>query len=555
MAQTQSFAQQVRSLPANFWFANFMEVLERLAYFGVRAVTPLFLVASAGKHGLGLTYDEKGTIYGIWALLQCLIPMVSGGYADRYGYRKSLAVAFTINILGYLGMALSLPISQYVQARGLPHASFWVFLAAACLIGTGTAIFKPPCQGTIAKCTTEETSSMGWGLFYWVVNIGGALGPIMAAQLRREIAWSNVFYAAAIITALNFLPAFLLYKEPERPAMPESAEEGERGPIGVFFHSILTVFEDLRLLVFLLIFSCFWLMFMQLFDLLPNFIDEWVNTSDVASIFAKINPAWIVAGQVKPEMIINIDAIAIVLLVIPISWLVGKINKLAAMVIGMTIAVVGLIGSGSTRFGWLCCLMIFIFSLGEMASSPTFNAYVGLIAPKDKKALYMGYANIPFAIGWAIGAKVGGVLYEQMAAKFRLAREYLIHLGFSPDFAKDATELPKERVMEVLQHALNTGHAPAIEQKIQSALASAHLTGAAAAAAPDKVAAVIDRALDLAQGMSTEPATQLLWNLHHPYMVWVYLGAIGMVGTIGMIFFYLVTRITQKPRFEAADDS
>jgi POT family proton-dependent oligopeptide transporter len=423
-AQKDSFISLVRSLPANFWFANFMEILERLAFFGVRAIAALYLVAKSNENGLELTYVQKGNIYAWWALIQCLVPMVSGGYTERYGYRKSLAVAFVINIIGYLGMAQSKPVADYLAGQGWAAAGYWVFLAAACCVALGTAIFKPPCHGTIAKTTEEKTSSLGWGLFYWVVNIGGALAPMCAAQLRGEIDWHYVFYGAAIVTACNFIPLLLLYREPEK----EPAKEGdsEKGPIGTFFSSIATMFRDLRLVAFLLIFACFWLMFMQLWDLLPNFVDEWVDTSDVAPVFGAISDGWVLEnGQTKPEMIININSISIILLVLLVSWIIRKLNKVAAMIIGMLIALVGFTASGSTMLGWFCCLAILIFSIGEMTCSPTFSAYVGLIAPKDKKALYMGYSNIPFAIGWALGNVVGGYFYDHYGAKANLALKEL----------------------------------------------------------------------------------------------------------------------------------
>jgi MFS family permease len=423
-AKKTSTLALVLSFPANFWYANLMEILERLAFFGVRAIAPLYLVASAGDNGLGLTYTQKGWIYSIWALIQCLVPMVSGGYTERYGYRKSLAVAFLVNIVGYLCMANSLPVTNFLGAHGYTGSGFWVFLFSACCVAFGTAVFKPPCHGTIAKTTDEKTSSMGWGVFYWVVNIGGALAPMAAAQLRGEIDWHYVFYAAAIVTALNFLPLFILYREPAKDG--QKAEDEQRGPVGVFLHSIMTIFKDPRLVVFLLIFSCFWLMFMQLWDLLPNFIDEWVDTSDVAPFFGWFSEGWVQAnGQVKPEMLINIDSIAIIALVLVVSWLIRKMNKVVAMIVGMLISLVGFVGAGYTMLGWLCCLAIFIFAIGEMMCSPTFSAYIGLIAPKDKKALYMGYSNIPFAIGWALGNLVGGYFYEHRGARAELAMKHL----------------------------------------------------------------------------------------------------------------------------------
>ncbi|MBU0719097.1 MAG: MFS transporter [Planctomycetes bacterium] len=421
----RSFWGQICSFPGNFWSANVMETFERLAFYSVRAIAPLYLVASSGQNGLGLDYSQKGIIYSVWAILQCLVPMVSGGYTERYGYRKSLAVAFVINILGYSGMALSKPIADSLSASGWSGAGFWVFMVAAGLVGIGTAIFKPPVHGTIAKTTDEETSSLGWGVFYWVVNIGGALGPMVAAILRVEIDWDNVFYFAAGVTAANFLPAFLLYKEPEKTPAAEGSLQ-TKGVVGVFTSSVVTVFRDARLVVFLGIFSCFWLMFMQLWDLLPNFIDEWVDSSDVAPLFAWFSKGWVLeSGQTKPEMIINLDAISIILLVIPLSWLVGRISKVAAMIIGMAISLVAFVAAGATMVGWFCCAMVLVFSIGEMACSPTFSAYVGLIAPRDKKALYMGYSNIPYAIGWTLGGLIGGFVYDNCGAKSTLALKYL----------------------------------------------------------------------------------------------------------------------------------
>jgi POT family proton-dependent oligopeptide transporter len=547
-----SFVGQIGSLPLNFWAACFMEILERLAFFGVRAIAPLYLVKTAGENGLGLSYADKGMIYGVWAVIQCFVPMVSGGYTDRYGYRKSLAVAFVINILGYLLMARSLPIAEYFAAGGWEDAGYWVFMTAACLVGLGTAIFKPPAQGTIARSTNEETSSMGWGVFYWMVNIGGALAPMGAALLRVEIDWQNVFYAAAIVTALNFLPAFTLFKEPPKEPPPDG--EGEKGIFGTFLSSISNIFGDLRLVAFMGIFSCFWLMFMQLWDLLPNFIDEWVNTSDVAGVFGWFSGGWVQEnGQVKPEMVINIDSIAIILLVIPISWLIKRIHKVAAMVIGMAISLVGLVGAGSTSVGFFCCAMVFVFSIGEMVCSPTFSAYVGLIAPKGKKALYMGYSQIPFGIGWCFGNFISGFLYDNVSSKFRFARDFLIDkLGMSTDFVQNTELLPNERVMETMTRAMEAGEGASLQQALQANLDKVDWSVVPQKEFSEKLFANLDEVLQVVEPEKVQQATQVLWDLHHPYMVWYYLGVIGLLGTLGMMLFYLFVRKEQSPVTEDA---
>jgi proton-dependent oligopeptide transporter, POT family len=174
-----SVKTQILGLKPNFWIVNWMEANERLAFFGVRAIAPLYMIASVEKNGLALTFSEKGLIFSIWALVQCLVPMISGGFTDEYGYKKSLFTAFSINIIGYIMLGTA--------------TGFWTCLAGACCIGLGTAIFKPPVQGTIARASTEENSSIAWGIFYWMVNVGGFFAPLLAALVRGETNWRLVF--------------------------------------------------------------------------------------------------------------------------------------------------------------------------------------------------------------------------------------------------------------------------------------------------------------------------------------------------------------------------
>jgi MFS family permease len=482
-----SVISQIRGLKSNFWIVNWLEANERLAFFGVRAIAPLYMVASFEKNGLGLNYSEKGLIYSIWALVQCLVPMVSGGFTDEYGYKKSLYVAFTINIAGYLVLANA--------------AGFWSCLAGACCIGLGTAIFKPPVQGTIAKASTSDNSSMAWGIFYWMVNIGGFLAPLLAAILRGETNWRLVFYCAAGVTAFNFLPAILFYREPERI-------HTERKTIKRTFIETITTLKDKNFLVFLAIFSGFWFMFMQLWDLLPNFIDEWVFSRDIAPFFASISPDWVLhTGFVKPEILINIDSFAIIAFMLPMAWLTGKLHPMVALIGGMLISLVGFLGAGGTNIGFFVALSIFIFAIGEMWCSPKFSEYIGLTAPADKKALYMGYSNIPFAVGWGVGNLISGYLYDHLGSKLNFAREWLMSHGMS---SAQVQAIQQDKIMDTMAGMLNNG-----------------------------------------AGGTVDEATRLLWKQHDPWMVWVILGGIGALSTLFMVIYYFKTRHRTQPHMAA----
>ncbi len=480
MAKKASVLTQLRHLKANFWFANWLEANERLAFFGVRAIAPLYMVYAVAEGGLGLSYSEKGLIYTIWALIQCLVPMISGGFTDEYGYKKSLYVAYTINFAGYLTFAFA--------------TGFWSSLAAACLIGLGTAIFKPPVQGTIAKASTEENSSIAWGFFYWMVNIGGFLAPLLAALLRGETNFKLVFYCAAGVTLFNFIPTLIFYKEPEKVGSDKKRTIRE-----TFIETMMTL-KDRNFLIFLGIFSGFWFMFMQLWDLLPNFIDEWVFSRDIAPFFGWISSGLILeSGNVKPEMLINIDSFAIILFMLPMAWLTGKFHPMIALIGGMVISLVGFFMSGFTNVGFVVAAAIFVFAIGEMWCSPKFSEYIGLTAPPDKKAVYMGYSNIPFAVGWALGNLISGYLYENLGSKINFARQYLVsNLGMS---SADAEAVPQEKVMETMASMMNGG-----------------------------------------AGASVDDATRLLWSMHDPWIVWVILTGIGAISTILMVIYYFKTR-------------
>ena len=485
---------QVRQMGSMFWIANGSEALERLAFFGVRAVLPLYMFGSDSVLHLSMT--EKGIIYGVWALIQCLLPMVSGGYAEAYGYRKSLAIAFSINTLGYVLMA------NIITLAGEDHwGCFSVMMAAACLVGTGTAIFKPPVQGMVAKTLNEGNSSLGFGIFYWVVNIGGALAPTVAAAIRgteEDPTWGNVFYGAAIVSVINLVYCLVFFTEPKK----DEAKAGE-SPIKVFVKTMKQLWQDRAMFRFLLVISGFWLMFMQIWDLLPNFIEQWIDVRDVGealtSLMGESAKSLLTAdGALKPEMLINIDSFTIILLVLPLTWFLGRYSMLFSLLLGMAIAIVGFVGIGLGHTGWLVALFIFIFAVGELICSPKFSEYVGMSAPPDKKAQYMGYSNMPYAFGWFIGNIISGPLYDTFSSKTQLAGRYLTEqLGMS------LTEVQAIK-----------------DKEIVSTLATK-------------------------LGVDQYAATEILWKTYHPWIIWIILGSVGLASLCGMV---LMARNNSKGR-------
>jgi POT family proton-dependent oligopeptide transporter len=493
---------QIRGFQRAFWMVNTMEMLERLAYYGVRVVIPIYIAQADEPGGLLFTQTEKGYIFLWWALVQSLVPVFSGGFADRYGYKRTIAFSISIKVIGYLMMATQ---------RG-----FYPFLLGCCILAAGTAIFKPGVQGTMVRTLTNKNSSVGWGTFYMLVNIGGWLGPPLAHFLYG-ISWPTVFFGCAIIVSLNYL-MLLTYKE-----VPAGGDQSG-GVWKVVKITLRNILFRPRLTVFIIIMSGFWLMFMQLFDLLPNFIVDWVDSTQLVRLLHL--PSWMTVEtprgvMIAQEWLINANPGLIILMVVFISWLVSRMRRVHSIMFGIAISSTGLIIAGYSMLGYVCLLGILTFSIGEMMSSPKMNEYLGVIAPEGEKALYMGYANIPLAIGWAYGSLMGGQVYDAQGDKANLAIRYLADkLDITSSAAWDA--------MTSLQHSFGPKAAAAINY-------IAHSNGVVQGIArPDAMNRLQD-----ALGVNATEATNLLWNTYQPHTLWYPFAAIGFASALG-IFLYSI---------------
>jgi len=478
--------------PHGYWMLNVVEMFERLAYYLVRSVVAIYIMQADDPHGLHFTAADKGTIYALWFAFQSILPTFTGGFADRYGYKNTLIFAITGNVVGYVMMGTL--------------TSFAGFTAGVVVLATGTAFFKPSLQGSLAQNVSKSNSSLGWGIFYWVVNVGAAIGPMLANFVRHEYSWQALFLTAAGITALNYLMLFT-FKD-----FASGADKTE-GPLQVLRRTLKTL-SDLRLVAWLLIMSCFWLMMYTLWDLQPNFLTDWNDSGGVARFIQRsplLPDAWAVQTdrglQVPQEILLNLNALLIVALMIPVSWLVRKLKTLESMVIGMAMATAGVLLAGLTQVGGIFLLGVVGFSLGEMLTGPKKNEYLGLISPPGKKGLYLGYVNIPVGIGGLVGSKLQGFVYGHWGEKAVLAQKYLVeHTDFAPRAAWDGS-------IGSLTAAVGVPRTEAFER------------------------------LQAVTGLDAQQATEVLWNTYDPqYWVWLPFAAIGVAAIVALVFFARAAR-------------
>jgi len=485
--EKKSFFQVMGSYPKSFWVASAMELFERWAWYGLFAVLALYLTGSTDEGALGFTHTEKGQIMGYVTAILYLLPLFTGVIADKIGYKLSLIIAYVMLITGYYFMG---EVTSYSSV-------FLVFLYVA----VGAAIFKPVASAIITKSTDESNSTLGFGIFYMMVNIGGFIGPAFSSSLRTQYGWKLVFIQAAVVIFINLLIVIFFFKEPYRVVKKESLLESIIGSFKKIWEAIL----DVRLTVLLIIMVGFWTMFNQLFYTLPTFIEDWVDTKELHDKIASFWPwlADIMSGggdSVNPEWLINIDAGAIVLFQIIVSYFVMKMRHVSAMITGFIIAAIGIGITFYTGNGLYTILGIVIFAVGEMMTNPTFSSFIAIISPKGKEALYQGTYFLPVAAGNFFTAFVSGNLYQAWSDKLSLLQS---------EMSKRAIEMP-----EISKEFTKNDY---------FALASEKLS------------------------MSQNEMTQLIWSNYHPSKIWYVIVGIGVV-TILALFVYdrLVVRPKEK---------
>jgi proton-dependent oligopeptide transporter, POT family len=378
------FLPLLRSFPRVFWVANVMELFERAAYYGLNSVLAVYLTAETAKGGLGFTESSVGFLQSLIYACNYVVPILGGALADRYGYRRMLLVAFSFLSVGYFA-------SGHMSAYGAVFASLL-------LMAAGGGLFKPIISGTIARTTNESNSGFGFGIYYWMINVGAFLAPL-AVSILRGFSWRWVFLASSAYCALMFLPTLFVYHDPPRPGSTKSLSEVAR--------STAMVLGDARFMLLIVVYSLFWVLYFQNFGSVLWFLRDFIDPAPANRLFAAAGLPF----RFDAEFVTVVNAGTIILLQVLVSRIVKDWQPVRTMVAGIAIGALGFLCLAFAADVWIFVLGIAVFSVGEMTAHPKYYSYVGLVAAEDKKALFMGYAFLYGVFGSLVGSSLGGTLY------------------------------------------------------------------------------------------------------------------------------------------------
>ncbi len=381
-----------------FWVANITELFERLSYYAVNAVLAIYL-----HEQLKFSQQKTGELIGFFGGLVWFLPIIGGTIADRLGFRRSLAGAYLVLALGYLLLG-SLTADWMAPLRDTLPLAVLVRLIL-CVPALGPAIVKPCVVGTTARASSDNVRSLGYSIYYTLVNIGGTLGPIFSFVVRRAMGIANVFRVSAASVFLMFFGVLLFFKEPQQA-------EKRPASFAQAFKNMLAVMTNVRFVAFLLIFSGFWIMFWQEFIALPLFIRGYINPNADVDLLTTVDPLAVILFQILisylTRRIPTFAAMTLGILIASLSWLI-----LAACDLSRQIHTTLHLGPWSIAVEGLpifAIIALLVLALGEMVQSPRYYEYVSRLAPPGQQGTFMGFAFLPIAIGFVLAGHIGGRL-------------------------------------------------------------------------------------------------------------------------------------------------
>lgn len=363
-----------------FWVANTLELFERLAFYGSKAILAVFL---AERVGLG---DWGSTLAGLFSGVLYMLPILAGTLVDRYGFRRCLLACFAMFALGYLAIGLAGMRAGEGLLQALGRGPYVV--GALLFTAVGGSLIKPCIVGTVAHTTAPSAKALGYSIYYTLVNLGGAVGPMLALLVREQLGIEYVLLVSSLTSAVLLLATALFFREPAPVRHPDHPPP----------RTMLQVLRDLgrvlrngRFLLFLLIFSGFWMMFWQIFLSLPFYVKDVLHVA-------------------RFELLETVDAWSIILLQVAVTAVTRRLRPILTMAAGFAVASASWLLIPLSSSPWVVVAALVVFAIGETIQAPRYYEYVADLAPRGQVGTYMGFAFLPVAIGAFIGGPLSSYL-------------------------------------------------------------------------------------------------------------------------------------------------
>jgi proton-dependent oligopeptide transporter, POT family len=383
-----SFTQRLHEIRDGFerpfWVANVSELFERLSYYAAFASLARYL-----HEALNFPTERAADLAGLFGGLVWFLAIFGGAIADRLGFRRALSLAYLILATAYFLLG-SITAPWLASIRN--SVPLGLFVAVILMLpALGIALVKPCVVGTTARASAPNVRSIGYSIYYTLVNIGGALGPIAASWVHENFSASGVFRLSAACVLLMFFLVLLLFKEPKRSGEVPTASLGET--LGNFGK----VLANPKFMLFLLIFSGYWIVYWQEFITLPLYVHDYIDP------------------RANTEKMLATGPIIVIALTVAISILTKRMAAFRAVLLGTLVSMVAFAILALHPTVVAVYLTLIVIALGELTQQPRYYDYISRLAPSGQQGTYMGFAFLPLGIGAFLAGRIGGKLLHYFA--------------------------------------------------------------------------------------------------------------------------------------------
>ena len=426
MSLSQTLSEVRSGFERPFWVANISEIFERLSYYGAFASLAVYL-----QEKLNFSTEKTGTLTGIFGGMVWFLAIFGGAIADRLGFRRALSLAYLILtfayfLLGSIGASWLAPVRNAV-----PLSLFVGFILI--LPALGISLVKPSVVGTTARASSEKVRSLGYSIYYTMVNIGGAAGPYVASWAHRRLGVENVFRVAALSVFLMFFFVLLFFREPQKsagqttPSIRQVAKnfcvvlgnyrlvlpvlgialllfvlsliyENFRVPWWMWITLLVLVLAGIsKFMWFLVVFTGYWIVFWQQYISLPGYLHGYVN------------------ANADVELVLVTDGLCVIAFTVLLNYLTRRIPAFSAIILGTFITSLAWLVVAFYPTIWGAVISIIVLAMGEIIHQPRYYEYISRLAPPDQQGTYLGFAFLPIGIGSIVGGWFGGRVMHHFA--------------------------------------------------------------------------------------------------------------------------------------------
>ena len=381
MTFTERFHEIRTGFERPFWIANISEMFERLSYYAVFAVLARYL-----HEGLHFDVQRAGSLSGMFGGWVWVMAVFGGAVADRLGFRRALSLAYLFLTIAYFSLG-SIGAEWFAPVRNaVPQVPLVAIVLT--LPALGVALVKPSVVGTTARASQENVRSAGYSIYYTLVNVGSTAGPYLASWVHRHGSMENVFRMAAISVFAMLFFVLLFFKEPRQNSDAPAAA------VGQVARNFLTVLSNPRFMLFLLIFTGYWIVFWQEFIALPLYISGYID------------------AKADTELILVTDPLVVICFTMVIGFLTKRLHAFHAIVLGTLVSSVAWILLIVHPSVWMAVATLVVVATGEIIQQPRYYDYVSRLAPPEQQGTYMGFAFLPLGIGSFVGGPFSGWLMK-----------------------------------------------------------------------------------------------------------------------------------------------